>query len=497
MIARYNLDSTVEQMLEGIQILSFDLIYIYLNEAARRHGRTGEVIGVKLVDRYPGIENTTLYALILEVLKSGHLQILEHQVEYEDKSKSWFDFYIEPHAQGILIRSIDINKRKKLEEVFLHTQRIEAVGRLAGGLAHALNNKLGAMLIYSELALDSISEEQKKLRSCVQQMIRSIEQSTILTNQLLAFGCKQGLDLKTVNLNDLCENTLTSIKPLVGDIIEVKVLIEKDLNEVRVDPSQIEQVLLNLATHARDAMPKGGVLTLETANVFIDNSYCKHYPKLSPGNYMMLCVSDTGEGMTKEDLSHIFEPFYTNKSIEKGSDLGLASAHGIVNQSGGHIVVQSEVGSGTTFNMYFPAVHLSETQVPKQGAEVLSQQGSERILLVESDPFLRAAFMAGLEKVGYQVESAVDYETAEALFLKRNTEFDILLTDVLLPKSTGSALYNTLKSRKKNLKVIFVTDYINNSVASNGLSASEYTLLQKPVSTRNLLLTIRKVADNV
>lgn len=486
---------TLEQMLEGIQIIDREWRYIYLNECAVQHAQREkhELLGRTMMECYPGIEKTQMFHVAQKVFGTGQSQQIENFFQYPNGEECWFDVYIEPHPMGVLIRSVDITSRKRIEEQYLHAQRLESIGLLAGGIAHDFSNKLAVMTLYCEMVIADLEKEGKS-PEYLNHVLNAIDEATALTRQLLAFGRKQVLNPKNVNLNSLLETAQKGLQKLLGENIQIKTSLEPDLSSVWVDPSQIDQVILNLCINARDAMPKGGVLTLETSVVELDAGYCERRPGVQPGRYVMLAVSDTGLGMSEEVQAKVFEPFFTTKNVGEGTGLGLASVHGIVHQSRGHIWVYSEEGMGTTFKLYFPVVAGEEAvhSLPEIPQEM---GGDEKILLVEDDELLLKAFQQTLNDAGYTVFAATGAREAKVHFTDQRGEFDLLLTDVVFSDSTGPQLAADLKAIKPELKCILISGYTENTVAHHGALDKDVVLIQKPISTRKLLSTLRQVLE--
>lgn len=487
------LRSTLEQMHEGIQVVDANWKYIYVNDAAAKHGRTSKesLLGRTLMECYPGIDQSELFQTLNEVMQDQKPRSLENLFIYPDGDKTWFDIFIEPHTEGILIRSIDITDRKVLQESYMHAQKMESIGQLAGGVAHDFNNKLATMSLYCEMISDSLPEQPLKAKEYAKNIQKAIEQSTQLTRQLLAFSRKQVLDLKTINLNELVNTLNSEFMRFLGEHVIVETHLQDDLGAVRIDPGQIEQVILNLCINARDAMPNGGVITIETRNTILDEDYCNRRSDVTPGEYVLISVTDNGVGMSKEIQKRAFEPFFTTKSVGKGTGLGLSMVHGVVKQSRGHIWLYSEEGIGTTFKMYFPQFGQTQSKEAPAPASTEALTGSECILLVEDDPMLRSAFESTLSRVGYKVLTAESGHQALQIFAEN--DIDLLLTDLVMPKMTGKELADELRTIRSDLKVIFVSGYTKNSIVHNAALDIDSVLIQKPVRTQDLLRTIQEV----
>jgi PAS domain S-box-containing protein len=489
--------ATVEQTIEGIQIIDRNWKYIYINSAAAEQGKSKSeaLLGRTMMECYPGIERTELAYAIQNALDGGAPRQLENLFEFPDGSRCWFELLIEPHTMGALIRSVDITDRKRIEEQFNHSQKMESIGLLAGGMAHDFNNKLGIMMIYADLIKAELSDEQDHIQRYLDNIMIALRDASALTKQLLAFSRKQVLDLRVTNLNDIINYTSDSLRKLIGENIQLRVSIDEELHNVRVDPSQMDQVILNLVVNARDAMPEGGTLVVETANVELDKEYCSTQMGVEPGPYVMLAISDTGLGMSADVRSRIFEPFYTTKAKGKGTGLGLSSVHGIVNQSRGHIWVYSEPGRGTTFKLYFPEVQERKQNLNLPNLETNELKGTETLLVAEDDQLLRQALTKALETAGYKVFAAADPSEAKKLFMEQKGQFAMLLTDVIMPQSSGHDLATDLSKLKPDLKVVYISGYTENIMAQHQILDSNSILIQKPIATKKLLSSIRQVLD--
>ncbi|MHB8416538.1 MAG: PAS domain S-box protein [Myxococcales bacterium] len=393
-----------------------------------------------------------------------------------------------------LVEVLDVTERKSLEEQLRQSQKMEAIGRLAGGVAHDFNNLLSVILTYSH-TLAATFKPGDPARDEIEEIRRAGERAAELTKQLLAFSRQQVLEPRVMNLNETLAGADRMLRRLLGEDIELATISSTTLGSVVADPGQIEQVILNLAVNARDAMPRGGKLTIETADVELDEGYVREHVGVKPGLHVMLAVSDNGIGMDRSTLSRIFEPFFTTKEKGRGTGLGLATVFGIVKQSGGHIWVYSEPGHGTTFKIYFPRA------APERGAPLAvpppepappRAAGVETILLVEDEDGVRAAVRAVLRRAGYQV---LDVPNAgEALLLcERNAEaIHLLLTDVVMPKMSGPELASRLQTLRPGLKILCMSGYTGEAVLHHGLGV-DVAFIQKPIIPASLLEKVREV----
>jgi PAS domain S-box-containing protein len=391
----------------------------------------------------------------------------------------------------------DVTERRALEQQLRQSQKMEAVGRLAGGIAHDFNNLLMVISGYSEFLLDRLGPEPA-LRGPAQEIANAAGRATSLTRQLLAFSRKQMLAPKILDLNGVVTENLRMLTRVIGEDIDLVMVPSAGLGAVRADAGQIEQVIMNLAVNARDAMPSGGKLTIETSNVSIDEELARFHPPLSPGNYVMLAISDTGAGMDSETQSRIFEPFFTTKGT-KGTGLGLSTVYGIVKQSGGYIWVYSEPGKGTTFKIYLPRVAEAidtPVQVSASPESLAAEPGTETILLVEDEANLRYLARQFLEKQGYRVIDAADGAVAMQIAVAHEGVIHLLLTDVIMPGMNGRELAQHILEIRPNVKVLYMSGYTENVIGRNGTLDAGVRLLQKPFTLHDLKSKVREVLDS-
>jgi len=388
----------------------------------------------------------------------------------------------------------DVTERHALEQQLQQSQKMEAVGRLAGGIAHDFNNLLMVISGYSEFLLDRLGPEPE-LRAPAQEIASAAGRASALTRQLLAFSRKQMLAPKILDLNGVVTENLKMLTRMIGEDIELVMVPATALGAVRADAGQIEQVIMNLAVNARDAMPSGGKLTIETSNVSLDEEHAHVQAPLKPGNYVMLAISDTGAGMDSETQSHIFEPFFTTKG-PKGTGLGLSTVYGIVKQSGGYIWVNSEPGKGTTFKIYLPRVAEaveSRAEVVAASQSAATEPGIETILVVEDEANLRYLARQFLEKQGYRVIEAADGAVALQIAVAHEGIIHLLLTDVIMPGMNGRELAQRISEIRPNTKVLYMSGYTENVIGRNGTLDAGIRLLQKPFTLRDLNARVREV----
>jgi two-component system, cell cycle sensor histidine kinase and response regulator CckA len=390
----------------------------------------------------------------------------------------------------------DVTERKRLEAQFLQIQKMEAIGQLAGGVAHDFNNLLTVIIGYAELALE-ILPPKADLRGDLEGIQKTAVRAASLTRQLLAFARQQHIEPRVLNLNDLVLDIDKLLHRLIGEDIELATRPGADLGLVKIDPGQIEQVLVNLAVNARDAMPQGGKLTIETANVVLDQEYTSQHIDVVAGHYVLLAVSDTGTGMDAEVKRRLFEPFFSTKEPGKGTGLGLATCHGILAQHGGHIWVYSELNHGTTFKVYLP--HADETPNTVSLYDELSEstRGGETLLLVEDEPAVRELAGRVLRMQGYIVLEAVDGEAALHIIQQyRGVAPQLLLTDMVMHQLNGSALAARLKDIIPDIKVLFMSGYTGKSSIHHGRLDTGMAFLQKPFSPALLARKVREVLNS-
>ncbi len=441
--------------------------------------------------------------LATESLQSKDMEPFSIQaIEYhcKDGSTAWAevkgsvlrDFQGRP--MGLVGVTRDITARKWLEEQLLQAQKMEVVGRLAGGVAHDFNNLLTAIIGYSELLWNSMGENNQ-LRPDVAEIKKAGDRAAWLTRQLLAFSRRQVMQPQLLNLNTVVDNMGKMLQRVIGEDIDLVIHPGADLGQVMVDPGQIEQVILNLAVNARDAMPQGGRLTIETANVDLDQAYARLHAEVEAGPYIMLAMSDTGCGMEAATRSHIFEPFFTTKEVGKGTGLGLSTVYGIIKQSGGHIWVYSELGRGTTFKIYLPRLERALEVTPTIEAPEICSLGRETILLVEDEDVVRLVACKILQRSGYTVLEARDASEALKICEQHQDPIHLLLTDLVMPGMNGRELAKRLSSWRPELKVLFMSGYAEDVFLNQGKFGQALSYIQKPFQVNALTRKVRELLD--
>ena len=397
-----------------------------------------------------------------------------------------------PVMEGLIV---DITDRKLLENQLLQAGKMEAVGRLAGGVAHDFNNLLTIIKGYVEMALQRCLD-RPELHGDIRRIENAADRAVTLVRQLLAFSRKQVLRPKILDLNAIVVNLDQLLRRLMSENIAMKTFVSKDVGAIKADPGQIEQVIMNLVVNARDALPNGGRIVIETSNVDLDSAYTRDHTIVHPGPYVLLAVTDTGIGMTAGTVAHIFEPFYTTKESGRGTGLGLSTVYGIVKQSGGYIWVYSELGKGTTFKVYLPRVKdtVQVSPTPEMPAST-KRMGHETVLLVEDEPAVRELAQMVLSERGYKVIVALTPEDADRLAGKNDATIHLLLTDVVMPGMSGHELAKRLTARHGNLRVLYMSGYTYNVIAEDGTLEEGVAFLQKPFTPQALAQKVRETLD--
>ena len=384
----------------------------------------------------------------------------------------------------------DLTEQSALEQQIRSVQKLEAVGRLAGGVAHDFNNILVVIKLSTEMMLGKITPDSPLSRPLLQ-VSKAADRAAVLTRQMLAFSRRQMMQARVVNINSVVSETSHMLRRVIGEDIQLVTQVADDLSNSRLDPDQLAQVVLNLAVNARDAMPQGGTLHIETANAELDDAYCRTHPPVQPGRYVMLAVSDTGTGIAKSDLPHIFDPFFTTKEVGKGTGLGLSIVYGIVKQSGGYIWVYSEVGRGTTFKLYFPATGSAPGQVALR-ADMAGQPDGQAILVVEDDAAIRENVRECLQNLGYTAMEANSAEAALQVCEQFDGKIDLVITDLVMPGTGGPELARILSERFPCVRVLFTSGYTENGAMLNALLRAGNSFLAKPYTVAALAAAVQK-----
>ena len=389
----------------------------------------------------------------------------------------------------------NITQRRVLERQLLQSQKIEAIGRLAGGIAHDFNNLLGVILGHTEILEESAGRD-RRLQKSVEAIQSATQRAFALTAQLLAFSRKQMVEPRILDLNAAVCEIENLLRRVIGEDIELIIRVQPGASTIQIDPGQLDQILMNVVVNARDAMPNGGKLILETSSVILDDSYVGQHLGAAAGPFVLLSISDTGFGMDQETLSHIFEPFFTTKEKGKGTGLGLSTVYGIVKQCGGYIMAYSEGDRGTTFKVYFPHVSGVPEAPRASGRRAAVPGGKETVLLVEDETALRELTSGLLETAGYTVLEATSVEDAIRLAETAHRKIDLMLTDVVMPCMDGHELSRRLTSVSPSLKVLYMSGYTDDVIVHRGVLNRGTTLLQKPFGRAGLLGKVRQVLDS-
>jgi PAS domain S-box-containing protein len=477
-------------------------------EARRLYGRRPDESGAameKYLEHVHPDDRPLLNKVLAESRRTGRPFVCDHRVKLPDGTvrsiHSRGEVFANERGEPVKMFGTvqDITEAKTAEESLRRSeaqlrqsQKMEAIGRLSGGVAHDFNNLLTVINGYGSLTMLQVAETDP-IRKNIKEILNAAERATALTGQLLAFSRKQVVQPRVLNLNEVVRGMEKMLRRLIGEDVELSTNFEAGLRQVNADPGQIEQVIMNLAVNARDAMPLGGKLTIRTGNAAVDQSSTFHNRTLEAGDYVMLAVSDDGVGMSEEVQSHLFEPFFTTKGLGKGTGLGLATCYGIICHAGGDIRVYSELNSGTTFKIYLP----STDAVPETPASAHSEQmpaGRETVLVVEDDPGVRDLAVTVLRKCGYQVQTSHDaFEALEAI--KRNPQFDLVITDVIMPRMSGKDLRDQIKAHHPRTEVLLMSGYTDDALAHHGVLDDGLFFLEKPFSPAKLARKVRQVLD--
>jgi PAS domain S-box-containing protein len=498
---RRRLSAAIEQTAESIIITDTGGRIEYVNPGFEKTtGYTrAEALGRRLNMLYSGHHDAAFYSNLWQTISSGkvwHGQFINRKKNgdlYND------DATITPGRDdsGAIVNYVsvqrDVTRELQLEAQYRQAQKMDAIGQLTGGIAHDFNNLLTAINGFADLARAALEPDDPK-KEMMDKVLYSGQRAADLVRQLLAFSRKQVIEPKVLNLNTVVTDTDKMLRRILGEHIFIDTRLVPRLYPVKIDPAQIQQVILNMAVNARDAMPDGGRLTIETVNVSLAANDLAVYADLQPGDYVQLTMRDTGHGMTSAVLARVFEPFFTTKEVGKGTGLGLATVYGIVKQNGGDIVCHSEVGRGATFRVLLP---VSREGVVTEAAGQSGQwpAGEETILLVEDDPMVREFVLHTLRAQGYNIIVAANGPRALQMAQAYQEPIHLLLTDVVMPGMSGSEVAERLRAQKPGLKIIFTSGYTDETVIRHGVQESELTFLPKPFSPMELAKKVREILD--
>ncbi len=479
--------------------------FVLVNQAtAQVYGTTVEsLVGKTDADFNPNVEEIAHFLRHdRDVMSSGQPKIIAEEPVTNPTTGAtrWFQTIKVPlrsPAEGtatLLGVATEITERKRLEEQLLQSQKMEAVGQLAGGVAHDFNNILTAIVGYTDLLAAELASNVRQLED-LEEIRKAARRAAALTRQLLAFSRKQVLEPRIIDVNSVVLNLDKMLRSLISENIELKTDLADNLGAARADPNQIEQVIMNLAINARDAMPDGGTVTIETGNVTLDDAYAAQHVSVIPGEYVMLAVSDTGCGMDEKTQSRIFEPFFTTKPAGRGTGLGLSTVYGIVKQTGGNIWLYSEPGKGTTFKIYLPAIAALPEDIGKVAPAEAPRRGAGTVLVVEDDEQLRRLTHRALDAQGYTVLVADRGATALDIARRHKGEIDLLLTDVIMPDTNGRKLAETIQAARPGMRVLYMSGYPDGAIASHGMLEPGVAYLAKPFTTDAITRRVREVLE--
>jgi PAS domain S-box-containing protein len=499
--SRKYLDKIINSIADPLFVKDTEFRWVLLNDAFCSFvGRSrDELIGRSDFDFFPKSDVDGFRKKDEAVFKSGEEDISEEEIRDSEGRihtvATRRTLYRGENGDELIVGIMrDVTDRKRLEEQLRQAAKMEAIGTLAGGVAHDFNNLMTAVIGYSDLVLQR--SEAEPLRRDIEQIRKAGLKAANLTSQLLAFSRRQVLQPRVLDLNYVIADTQSMLRRLIGEDIELVGMPDGSLGRVFADPGLIEQVILNLAINARDAMPAGGKLTIETANIYLDKVYAQQHFGVQPGHYVLLAMSDTGIGMSQETLSHIFEPFFTTKEKGKGTGLGLATVYGIVQQSGGHIWVYSEEGKGATFKVYLPRVQEdTESEGPEAGPPEPPRGGSEAILLVEDDNVVRSLAAESLRLSGYAVFESCNGVEALETFKTHRDSIKLVVTDVVMPEMSGRGLAMKIAELSPQIRVLYISGYTDDAIVHHGVLDPDTAFLQKPFTPEALARKVRDLLD--
>ncbi|HEY2734788.1 MAG TPA: ATP-binding protein, partial [Polyangiales bacterium] len=399
-------------------------------------------------------------------------------------------------AELLALEHEDVTDRKHLEQQFYHSQKMEAIGQLAGGVAHDFNNLLTVITGYADLLGYDLAADDPK-RSDINEILQAVNTAAALTRQLLAFSRKQLVKPAVLNINDAISDVERMLRRLIGEDIDYSATLDPALGSVRADPNQVQQILMNLVVNARDAMPQGGKITVETSNTYLDESYAAAHPEVKEGRYVMLAVSDDGVGMDSSTQARAFEPFFTTKAVGKGTGLGLSTVYGIVQQSGGHIWLYSEAGFGTSFKIYLPRIDDVVEEAPRMESRAPARVPTESVLVVEDNEAVRNMLCRVLRASGYRVMEASNPKIALKLCAEHAGAIDMLISDVVMPEMSGIELAAELQFSHPSMRVLLMSGYSGTAMTRHGELRSDLPFLEKPFNPDAVARKVREVLDQI
>jgi PAS domain S-box-containing protein len=504
--AGHTASNILERVTDAFVALDSEWCYTYVNEkAARILGRPGEdLIGKHIWTEFPeGVGQPFYHAY----LKAASEQIPVQFEEYYPPWDQWFVNNVYPSADGLSIFFQDITDRKKeeqersrLEELLLESHKMQAIGRLAGGVAHDFNNLLTVILGNTRMVLNAIDDSPATPTdhltvNAMQQVEIAGQRAAELTQKLMEFSKKQSLTTQSTDINKTVSDMMPMLTDLAKEHIHLQTRLQPGLAPFAADPRQIERVVLNLCINGRDAMPQGGDLTIETARVVLDDVYTTRHAEIPAGQYAQISIRDTGTGMTQEVISHIFEPFFTTKPVGQGTGLGLSTVYGIMRQTGGHIVVDSEPGQGTMFRLYFPVAQEAPDSTHEEEVHAIGLRGTETVLVCEDEPMVRRLVCRALKENGYTTIESENGRHALEVVHSYGQPIDALIADVVMPELNGTELALQLTQNHPNLRVIYISGYADDVLSQQGVSRDTMDLIQKPFHPDQVLQRLRRALD--
>jgi two-component system cell cycle sensor histidine kinase/response regulator CckA len=481
----------LEHLLEGIQFIGYDWKYQYVNAAAARHGQreASDLIGRTVMEAYPGIENTDVFTALQRVMRTRRPERSISEFTFSSGSTGSFELLIEPAPEGICVLSLDVGDRRVMEQQLRQAQKLETMGRLTGGVAHDFNNLLTAILGYTDLVAEEIADEQAA--ADLGEIRKAAERAARLTRQLLAFSRQQAIVPQVLDLNDVIRDLQPMLSRLLRDV-QITMSTSDSPALAVCDPGHIEQMVLNLAVNARDAMPQGGSLSVETAHVDVELG--RPPSPASSGPHVVLRVRDNGSGMPPEVLARALDPFFTTKGPETGTGLGLATVQDLVRQHSGFLTIESAPGAGTTVEIFLPSVADRRARGVREGRP-MAPAGSETILIVEQDPAIRDVMSRALRSWGYRVLLGPDAQGAIDLVGDTGDRVDLLISETLMPEMHGAHLAQQLVGFNPAMRVLFITGYPDTRAIDSGSSGGRVALLPKPFTLATLAIRVRESLD--
>jgi two-component system, cell cycle sensor histidine kinase and response regulator CckA len=500
-IEHSRLAMVVEQTADAVMIADTHGIIQYVNPAFERitgYGRQ-EAVGQNPRILKSGRQDASVYRTLWETIAGGQGWRGRIQNRRKDGTLFTCDAIITPthDENGAIINYVsvqrDVTRELQMEEQYLQAQKMESIGRLAGGIAHDFNNIMTAVLGFGSMILDQLGDSHP-MRHAVEQIVSAGERATNLTRQLLTFSRKQIVEVRVLDINAVVAEMYQLLRRALGEDVDLVTLLNDDAGCVKADSGLLQQVVMNLAINARDAMPRGGQLTIHTSHVVLDDRFCKERVGVQQGEYVLLSVRDTGAGMPADVLQHAFEPFFTTKAKGKGTGLGLATVYGIVRQCGGHIELESEVGRGTEVKMWIPRVETPAETLPVEIEDRL-QKGSETLLVVEDEDMVRDLTVRILKSLGYRILEACNGKEALALVERHKEPIQLVLTDVVMPQMGGPEMIEHLLEIRPRIKVLYTSGFTETAVTERGVAVGKARLIQKPYTREILAQRIRQTLD--